>query len=102
VTTWAPPATGLPDVLVSSYEDLRSVALGRSGGSNRGVGLALFMRSGMAAWMEEIGAGLARIPEPRPRRQPDQTRLPADLRVDVAMVLAAMALSAHNQGAMTP
>jgi hypothetical protein len=84
--------------LVSSYEELRRFAINRGDGTGRGVGLTLFIRSGMAAWMSAC-APLAPRPDASPRHQyAEQARVPADLRVEVAMVLAQMALSAHAQG----
>ena len=89
--------------LSSSYEELRQIALASDSMHGRGTGLALLIRSGMARWMDTCIAVLARpTASPPPTRQiDDQSHLPADIRVEVAMVLAQMALSAQNQGAMT-
>ena len=93
-------AVGAREAL-TSYEELRRSALGPAGGSGRGI--ALFLRCGMAAWIETCAA-LPRPPEPRPRRSAveEQPLVPQDLRVEVATLLAEMALSAHAQGAKTP
>jgi hypothetical protein len=102
--------TSLPDSAavgareaLASYEELRRSALGRAGGSGRGIGFALFLRSGMAAWIETCAA-LPQRAEPRPRRSAveEQPLVPQDLRVEVATLLAEMALSAHTRGAKTP
>ncbi len=94
------PSVAVREALSSSYEELRLIALG---GQGRGVGLAFFIRSGMARWMDTCLAMLAHpTSAPRPATNPDeQPQVPADLRVEVAMVLAEMALSAHAQGATT-
>jgi hypothetical protein len=85
---------------LASYEELRRSALGRAGGSGRGIGFAMFLRSGMAAWIE-VCAALPRPPEARSRCAPEEQRfVPQDLRVEVATLLAEMALSAHAQGAI--
>jgi hypothetical protein len=89
-----------PEVLLSSYEDLRRAAVGPSEGATRGAGLGLFVRSGMASWMHAC----ASLVRPRgatscPAEQPGTLRY--DLRISVAMVLAEMALSADSQGATT-
>ena len=86
--------------LLSSYEQIRGEALRRAGGSSRGSGLALFVRRGMAAWLTAC-APLVR-PLEVPRRKPTEGRVPPDLRTEVAMILAEMALTAvHAQGALT-
>jgi hypothetical protein len=85
--------------LLSGYEEIRSQAL-RSGSSGRGHGLALFVRRGMAAWLTAC-APLTR-PTEAPRGMPADSRVPPDLRNEVATVLAEMALTAiHTQGGST-
>ena len=92
---------GAREVFVAGYEDLRRAALRRAVASGRGVGLALFVRSGMAAWMEACAA-LPRPPAATSVRPTAQAPLvPDDFRVEVAMLLAGMALSVHAQGGMT-
>jgi hypothetical protein len=89
------------EALASSYEDLRRLAV--AGGSHGvGTGLALFLRSGMARWMEVCIELLDRpaVPPP-PRPAGEQHRVSPAIGVEVAMVLAQMALSAHAQGEMT-
>jgi hypothetical protein len=89
------------EALVAGYEELRRNALGRAGRSDRGIGFALFLRSGMAGWMT-MRAALPRPPDAASRRSAaDQAVVPQDLRVEVATLLAEMALSAHTQGAVT-
>lgn len=90
------------EALIAGYEELRRTVLGRAGGSDRGVGFALFVRSGMAGWMATCAA-LPRPPKtPVARRSTDdQPLVPQDFRVEVASLLAEMALSAHAQGAIT-
>ena len=92
---------GDSDALLSSYEELRSEALRRAGCSARGSGLALFIRRGMAAWLTAC-ASLARPLEASRRKPTEVDRVPPDLRTEVAMVLAEMALTAAlAQGAST-
>jgi len=93
--------TGDSGALLSSYEEIRSEALRRAGSSSRGSGLALFVRRGMAAWLAAC-VPLTRAPEASHRKPPAEDRVPLDLRTEVAMVLAEMALTAANaQGAAT-
>jgi hypothetical protein len=96
-----PVVAGAREALTAGYEELRRAALERAAGSGRGIGFALFIRSGMAAWMETCAALL--IP-----REPTARRLAAEpppvapaVRVEVALLLAEMALSVHVQGGMT-
>lgn len=99
-TSDASPVTD-SSALVSSYEELRGEALRRPGGPGRGSGLALFIRRGMAAWLTAC-APVARSLEALSRVPVAQDRVPPDLRTEVAMVLAEMALSAaHYPGGVT-
>jgi hypothetical protein len=96
-----PVVAGGREALAAGYEELRRAALERAGGSGRGIGLAVFIRSGMAAWMETCAALLG--PRDRAARGPtaEPPRVPPDVRVEVAMLLAEMALSGHVQGGRT-
>lgn len=92
---------GARERLVASYEDLRRSALGCMAGSGRGIGFGLFLRSGMATWMERCAA-LIRSPEAVARRSTTEPSLvPQDFGVEVAMLLAEMALSAYGQRGVT-
>jgi hypothetical protein len=89
---------GAHEALAAGYEELRRAALGAGApDSGRGIGLALFLRSGMAAWMETCaalvpprGAATARAATP--------PLVPLDLRLEVATLLAEMALAVHAHG----
>ena len=85
--------------LSSSYEELRHVALAGTGVRARGIGLALLIRGGMPRWMETCVTALSRPTLSVPQQIERSPRLPADVRVEVAMVLAQMALSTQSQGA---
>lgn len=90
-------ATATASVLSSCYEDLRGTAVEADVEVRHGVGLALFIRSGMAAWMQ---ACTSFAPAPRREPAPGQVECPSlnpDVRAEVAMVLAEMALSANTQ-----
>jgi hypothetical protein len=91
---------GAREAFTAGYEELRRVALERAAGSGRGIGFALFIRSGMAAWMKTCAALL--IPRTPTARRPAVEPPPVapDVRVEVAMLLAEMALSVHVQGGM--
>ena len=86
---------------MSAYEELRRVATGRPPGAGRGVGFALFLRSGMAAWIEACRTVSPLCPPPRlPQAERDRL-LPTDVRGEVTMVLAAMALAVAVEGGLT-
>jgi hypothetical protein len=86
---------------VAGYEDLRRVAIGRPPSAGRGVGFALFLRSGMAAWIEACEAMPAPSPPFRPPPMERDQLLPTDVRGEVTMVLAAMAFSVAVEGGLT-
>ncbi|HUE66615.1 MAG TPA: hypothetical protein VMP38_00440 [Candidatus Acidoferrum sp.] len=94
-------STAVREALSSSYEDLRRVVIAGADRQGCGVGLALFTRSGMARWMDTCIDMLTRsAAAPAPRRHVEEPlHLDPDVRIEVAMVLAQMALSAHAQGA---
>lgn len=91
---------GTPEPLAAGYEDLRRAALGgAAAGAGRGIGLALFLRSGMAAWMETCAA-LVRPHGEATARATVAPVVPLDLRLEVATLLAEMALAVHAHGGM--
>jgi len=86
---------GAPEALAAGYEELRRAALGSSAaGDGRGIGLALFLRRGMAAWMETCAA-LVRPHGATTARAAVPPVVPLDLRLEVATLLAEMALAVH-------
>ena len=89
------------EALVSEYEDLRRVALGGLRGPSQGVGFALLLRRGMAVWMDACMKAATSLSRLRPVSRQEQHLLPPDLRGEVAMVLAAMALACPSEGGMT-
>jgi hypothetical protein len=97
------PPTNMPssnESLVSEYEELRRVAVAPSNGLSRGVGFTLLLRRGMAVWMDacEAVAPPSRS-QAAPRHEP--RLVPSELRNEVALVLAAMAMANPSYGGMT-
>jgi hypothetical protein len=81
--------------LVASYEELRRDALG--GAMEHGVGRALLMRQGMAAW---IAACLRCGPRrPAATTSGERSALPSGVRGEVVRLLVEMALGACRQEA---
>lgn len=96
-----PVVAGAREALTAGYEELRGAALGQAGGAGRGIGLALFIRSGMAAWLATCAALLIPREPPARRVAAEPPPVAPDVRVEVAMLLAEMALSVHVHGGMT-
>ena len=99
-TTPQPVGAGTREALAAGYEELRRAALDRAASSGRGIGFRLFIRSGMAARMEACAALLG--PRDATARGPaaEPPHVPLDVRVEVAMLLAEMALAVHGHGGM--
>jgi len=88
---------GAPEALTAGYEELRRAALGGAPSAGRGIGLALFLRSGMAAWVETCAALVPRHAEASPRAAAATPPLvPLDLRLEVVTLVAEMALAVHT------
>ena len=86
---------GPTHALREGYETLRDEALK---GRAHGLGLALLLREGMAAW---IRAGERAIPEPVPCRSSRAgPGLPDGVHGEVATVLAEMALSTYREAVL--
>lgn len=90
--TNAPPVlTSAPaaEHLAARYEELRSQALG---GSGRELGLALLLRQGMRAWIEAWSNCTLSMPAERRHEGGLDEVVPIQLRAEIAIVLAGMAL----------
>jgi hypothetical protein len=75
----------------ADYEQLRGSALGKSEG--RGIGLALFLRHGMAAWVHACSCG---TPPPANDTVPPTatiSSLSADVRSQATVILASIILN---------
>src|SRR5437762_6162887 len=88
------PAAGAcktaPETLISAYEDLRRQAAG--GSSSRGLGMAIFLGQGMVAWMLACSWVASTNPDNVRRCQTTAAPLPNELRGEIVLVLATMAL----------
>lgn len=82
-------AAGLRQVLRDDYEVLRNEVLE---GREQGLGLALLLREGMAAWMRAV-ASTAPNPEASPRPRGCEALPLGGVRGEVVSVLASMALA---------
>ena len=85
------------DGLISRYEELRQQVLGRPPGIPRGQGLALLMRSGIAAWMQPWAPCMVEVPAPPKERLDEDESFPLAMRREVTMILAAMVLNGYQE-----
>jgi hypothetical protein len=78
--------------LIARYEEMRQQALGRPSGTPRGQGLALLLRSGIAAWMQAWAQRVVEVPAPAQDRRGEDARFPVAMHREVTLILAAMVL----------
>jgi hypothetical protein len=86
---WA--ARAEPQTPVSAYEDLRQQAV--DGSRSGGLGMVLFLGQGMVAWMRACSWVASTAPDNLRRCPSAAAPLPNDLRSEVVLVLAVMALN---------
>ena len=80
--------------LAEGYEEIRRDALGIDTLARPGLGLALFMSRGMAAWMAAWPPRMCRHDGASTSRGEQPEFVPQGLHSEVATILAGMALSA--------
>jgi len=78
--------------LVTHYEDLRALALK---GMGRGLGLALFLRQGMKAWIEACSQWSPQVSRETTSNLSQDYELPLDSRDQLVVILAGMALNGY-------
>lgn len=83
--------------LVLRYEGLRAQVLSQSSGLTRGLGMALLMRQGLLAWMKAWSHGTPAVGQPAHDPSPTEKVIPLDLRANLALVLAGMALGHYQE-----
>lgn len=95
-----PATTVAPSRLTAQYEELRAQAVAGSAAVAAPLGLALFLRRGLAAWLAictQLSPPVVRTVRPSEGAgQP--ARLPTGLQADAVRVLAGMALAACQKG----
>ena len=78
------------------YEQLRSAALNRGSGVSSGIGLVVFLRQGLTAWMRACSSVLTpsvnQVPQPSPI-----SSLPFDVRTQTVLILAGMLLGNRSE-----
>jgi hypothetical protein len=92
------PVPAAPARLTAQYEQLRAQAVAGSAAVAAPLGLAVFLRRGLAAW---LALGPAFIPSPRTERPiavaDPSVALPIDLHAQAVRVLASMALAVSQK-----
>ncbi len=92
---FATPPAPLEDSVASTradrYEDLRRHALGGAPVTGGGLGLTLFLRKGMAAWMEAWRCCASRGEQGSPDAPSLADRVPLPVQTELVTILAAMA-----------
>lgn len=83
------PIMAARDTLIARYEELRSQVLQ---GVGRGMGLVLFLREGMRAWLESWSDCTLPVADHSGTRTRDVELMPLDLRGEMARILAGMAM----------
>ena len=79
--------------LLAAYEDLRCRMVGCMDGVRGAFGLAVFLRQGMAAWMEALCQPAAFVSERHHEQGRSDLAMPLDLRVEASRILTEMAMS---------
>jgi hypothetical protein len=87
--------TAEPETLISTYEDLRRQAAECA--SPSGLGMAIFLDQGMAAWMLACSWVASTNPDNARRCPTSAAHLPDELRGEIVLVLAAMALKQASE-----
>jgi len=83
--------------LAVHYEQLRHDAMSRSFSGGRGLGLALFLRSGMTAWMQAWSECAVKV-EPETNCVFGRHEVvPVDMRWQLTSLLAGIILSLHQE-----
>jgi len=82
--------------LVAYYEQLRRDATDVCARGREGLGLTLFLRRGMTAWMQAWSQCISCV-TPQVQPQPATAPVPIDVRAQVAMLLAGIILGLQQE-----
>jgi hypothetical protein len=86
--------------LTEQYEQLRRQATSRAEYGSKGLGLALFLRRGMTAWMQAWAQCTDHV-SPNAQSQPaTAAAVPIDLRAQVATLLAGIILGLQQEATL--
>lgn len=92
-------ATAAPSRLTAQYEQLRAQAIAGSAAVAAPLGLAVFLRRGLAAWLVVCTQCIPAPQTERPVAVADPSvGLPIDLHAEAVRVLASMALAVCQKG----
>jgi hypothetical protein len=82
--------------LATHYEQLRRAAMSRPDYGGEGLGLALFLRRGMTAWMRAWSECATVEPVTRSQAGADEA-IPVDMRSQITTLLASIILSLQQE-----
>jgi hypothetical protein len=85
--------------LTEQYEQLRRAATSWSEHGAERLGLALFLRRGMKAWMQARSPGTDRVTPNAPCQPAITEAVPIDLRTQIAMLVAGIILGLQQERA---
>ena len=85
---------------MEQYEQLRREAISRSEFGSKGLGLALFLRRGMTAWMQAWAQCTDHDAPTAPSESATAAAVPIDLRGQVATLLAGIILSLQQEATL--
>jgi hypothetical protein len=83
--------------VVEQYEQLRREATRDAGNGGQGQGLALFLRSGMAAWMQAWSECVSGVRANAPSQAATMTSAPIDVRAQITTLLAGIILNLQQE-----
>jgi hypothetical protein len=83
--------------LVAHYEQLRRDAISRPIHSGEGLGLALFLRRGMTAWMQAWSKCRGHVEQTAGSQPGADETIPLDMRSQITTLLASMILSLQQE-----
>lgn len=90
----SPSRPSRPDAeWISRYEELRRHAVGEQVDSVRGVGMAVLIRRGMAAWLDACSRCSPRVDLQAAEPGAGSSTVPQELRNEITEVLTSMVLS---------
>jgi hypothetical protein len=83
--------------LAAHYEQLRRDAIGRPTHSGAGLGLALFLRRGMTAWMQAWSECHGHVEQTACSQPGADETIPVEMRSQITTLLASMILSLQQE-----
>jgi tRNA(Met) C34 N-acetyltransferase TmcA len=84
------------NVLIDLYERLRNQALGKLFTTRQGLGLALFMQKGMAAWAQAWTDHNPKVKRESPQRLDIKSHFPYEINSQITKLLTNMLMNINQ------